>query len=402
MTMQRPGDARTTRAVAAAAVLVLLAAASAVALWHHDAPPPDASTRQDAPSPSELAAMLAEDDGFARVRHRRALRFPADHGAHPAHRTEWWYVSGVLDTGQGDPAGFQVALTRVGLTARPEPRPSRWAASTVYFGFLTLSAPDRAAPLSRQRVARGALGLAGSESRPARVWIETWRLERTGPDVGTRAWRLHVRADDLELALDLRRRKPVIDAAELAVPGSGRRLPFRFYLQPRMDATGMLRIDDARERVSGTVSLEHAWGELPLPGGPVARDRFALYLDDGRELFCVRTHRVDGSGPATAGCLLVGRKGRKVLLSGDDIELSPAGDRVSGRSGARYPVRWTLRIPDRDIELTMVPHSDDGEVVVWAPVWAGPLEVRGALREATLSGRGFMHLSGDRGARARR
>lgn len=402
MTMRRSGRTHMTRAIAAAAVLALLAAASTVVLWDHDAPPRDPAARQSGPSPSELVATLGEDDGFAKVRHERDLRFPADHGPHPAHRTEWWYVSGVLDSGPGDPTGFQVALTRIGLTARPEPRPSRWASSSVFFGFLTLSTPDRPTPLSRLRIARGALGLAGTQSQPTRVWIETWRLDRGGPDNGTRAWRLQAGADDLELALDLRPGKPIVGAGELAVPGSDGRPPFRFYLQPRIDATGTLRIGDQRTPVTGTASLEHAWGELPLPGGPVARDRFSLYLDDGRELFCVRTHRVDGSGAATAGCLLVGREGRKVVLSGDDIELSPADEWVSARSGARYPVRWTLRIPSREIELTMTPYSEDEEVVVWAPVWAGPVQLRATSRERRLCGQGFMQLSGYHHARARR
>ena len=34
------------------------------------------------------------------VRPGISLRFPADHSAHPAFRTEWWYVTGWLRIGR--------------------------------------------------------------------------------------------------------------------------------------------------------------------------------------------------------------------------------------------------------------------------------------------------------------
>lgn len=39
---------------------------------------------------------------FPAVEPGTALRFPADHGAHPEFRTEWWYVTGWLDAGDGE------------------------------------------------------------------------------------------------------------------------------------------------------------------------------------------------------------------------------------------------------------------------------------------------------------
>ena len=42
----------------------------------------------------------------------RALVFPRDYGAHPAFRTEWWYLTGWLE----GPLGFQLTFFR----ARPE------------------------------------------------------------------------------------------------------------------------------------------------------------------------------------------------------------------------------------------------------------------------------------------
>ena len=50
------------------------------------------------------------------------LAFPQDFGAHPAFRTEWWYLTGWLDGERG----FQVTFFRV-RTAHPDENPSRLA-----------------------------------------------------------------------------------------------------------------------------------------------------------------------------------------------------------------------------------------------------------------------------------
>ena len=45
----------------------------------------------------------------------QVLQFPRDFGAHPPYRTEWWYFTGQLQSGQGSdkrPWGFQITFFR--------------------------------------------------------------------------------------------------------------------------------------------------------------------------------------------------------------------------------------------------------------------------------------------------
>src|SRR5688572_24879735 len=70
------------------------------------------------------APRAAQSEEFAPVVPGRVLRFPQDEGAHPEFRTEWWYVTGWLETAD-DPLGFQVTFFRT----RPHPasgNPSRF------------------------------------------------------------------------------------------------------------------------------------------------------------------------------------------------------------------------------------------------------------------------------------
>lgn len=341
-------------------------------------------------SPAGLLGSLGEGDS-PRVTHPWEFRFPRDHGAHEQYRTESWRFAGTLGTENDRRLGVSLIVMRVALQAEQPDSSSRWAARDVYAGLLTLADSGPGRVQAHQRLARGALGLAGAESDPIRIRVEDWLVEEVASGGRGAELRMKLDAGDVVLDLDLRRSESPVMVDGTGQPGTGRAPPFAFYIEPRMGADGDIRIADGRMRVSGVLSLEHAWGELPLPGGPVARDRFTLFLDDGRELFCTRTHRIDGSGTPAATGLLVERDGRVHVLAADQIDLVPVDHWASGRTGARYPVRWSLRVPQHDIELQLLPLIEDAEAELWEVFWAGP--VRLERSDATV-GEGFVRLRG--------
>ena len=55
------------------------------------------------PARAQGFAGLGADGGggFAQVLRGRPLVFPADHGAHPGYRIEWWYLTANLKDAQG-------------------------------------------------------------------------------------------------------------------------------------------------------------------------------------------------------------------------------------------------------------------------------------------------------------
>ena len=77
---------------------------------------------------------------FPEVRPDRPLSFPADHGAHPDYRTEWWYVTGWLKTAQGQDLGFQVTFFRSRL-AVDQRNPSAFAPKQILFAHAGLADP---------------------------------------------------------------------------------------------------------------------------------------------------------------------------------------------------------------------------------------------------------------------
>ena len=59
-----------------------------------------------------FAGLGATADGFALPDPDRVLEFPADHGAHPGFRIEWWYVTATLTGADGAEYGVQWTLFR--------------------------------------------------------------------------------------------------------------------------------------------------------------------------------------------------------------------------------------------------------------------------------------------------
>ena len=330
---------------------------------------------------------------FKRPQFPHDFRFPNDHGPHQGFHTEWWSLMGSLEDEHGERLGVQLTLIRLGLSPEPPVRTSQWAASDVYAGVFSISDASRRRLHTEVRTSRSAIGLAGADAEPRRVWVEDWQLEQRDATKPALALQVRSQPDEVTLALSLLSEKPLLDENAIRQPNTDRATPFHFYLEPRMRAHGRLRMGERELDVEGIVTLEHAWGELPLPGGPVALDRFTLHLSDGREVLLSRTHRVDGSGsPATTG-LLIGADGVPLVLGSAEVQLSPTEYWNDG-SGARYPIGWLLRIPNHALELVLSPYYDEHTGVAWLPFWAGPMRISTQAPNSVMVGNGLVQLSG--------
>lgn len=61
---------------------------------------PDDSPVDNAVSGLRVDTVLGSDDsesGFLKAQAPNAFQFPSDHGAHPGYRSEWWYLTAVLN-----------------------------------------------------------------------------------------------------------------------------------------------------------------------------------------------------------------------------------------------------------------------------------------------------------------
>ena len=136
------------------------------------------------PARLEVVDVLGGRDtaGFERALQPRDFDFPLDHGAHPSFASEWWYFTGNLASEEGRRFGYQLTFFRISLTPPGQivPRPSAWAGNQVWMAHFALTDIEGERFFAFDRFQRGALGLAGAQASPWRVWLDDWSLEQVG------------------------------------------------------------------------------------------------------------------------------------------------------------------------------------------------------------------------------
>ncbi len=68
---------------------------------------------------------------------------------------------------------------------------------------------------------------------------------------------------------------------------------------------------------------------------------------------------------------------------------------TSGTSGAKYPIGWSIDLPERHIRFEVRPLVENQELALMPlAYWEGAVEVIGKREEKPLRGRGYLELTG--------
>ena len=388
---------------AAAADRGVARAGDSVPANHEAAATGDSAARSEAAKPvtadSTRLGMLRNNllpPGFDLVTAPRPFEFPRDHGPHPNFRHEWWYVTGHLDTPDGEPFGFELTFFRFALKPlTPQTTTelhSAWRARQIYMAHFAVSDIRRDHFAVSERFARDALGLAGAQADPFRVSLDDWSLAAT---TGSKAWRLV--AADKGYALDLE----IDPAAPLMLNGDagfsrksdGEGAASYYYSMPRMKARGKLIRDGKSSDVQGTVWLDREWGSGALGSDQQGWDWFALQLDDGSALmfYALRT-RSGQRDPHSAGTWLA-PNGTTLSLANDDVQIDATSEWMSPR-GVRYPARWHLRVPRLNLDVDIQPRMANQELNTSTRYWEGASSVTGTRDNRKIDGKAYVELVG--------
>ena len=376
----------------ACAVLVLIAGGAA-ALWP-GSQPREASRIGATISMTTALGGTEGTRGFARAAAPRAFSFPRDHGPHPEFRIEWWYYTGNLRAGDGRHVGFQLTFFRIALGREPVARASDWGATQVYLAHFAVTDTRGGRFLAFARSSRGALGLAGAQAEPFRVWLEDWVAEGEG----RAALPMRLRAAEGEAAIDLalESAKPVVLQGERGLsrkgpePGNAS----YYYSLTRMPVRGTVRLGPETLAVEGLAWMDREWSTTALGEDLAGWDWFALQLDDGRELMFYQLRRKDGQAdPFSAGALVDARGGTRPLAR-DDVRLEVLATRRSPRSGVTYPARWRLTQVPQGLVLEVAPRLADQELIVGPRYWECAVTVRGTEGDRAVAGHGYVELVG--------
>ncbi|MEL6316951.1 MAG: lipocalin-like domain-containing protein [Pseudomonadota bacterium] len=359
---------RADRPLAARALALTLALALVIA-------PPAAAQRFA--EPGDAAA------GYAQARPDRPLRFPRDHGPHPAFRIEWWYLTANLRDAEGRRYGAQYTLFR--QAAAPPPERAGWENRQIWLGHAALTTADR--HFYAEKIARGGVGQAGATAAPFEAWIDDWRLGAETPETaGLSALNLSAAGDgfgyDLRLTAEA---PPTPQGAGGYSLKSLRGQASHYYSQPHFEVAGRLEIDGAAVEVTGRAWMDREWSSDWLQADQPGWDWVAVHFEDGAKLMAFRLRHADGAH-YTSGNWIAG--GVSTPLGPGAVRLTPLepGPEADGRAA---PTRWRIEAPSRGVDVETAPLNPAAWNGGVFPYWEGPISVAGSH-----AGEGYLEMTG--------
>ena len=322
-----------------------------------------------------FAGLGTTSDGFAQPDPATRLSFPADHGAHPAFRIEWWYLTANMTGPDGTPYGLQWTLFRSGLAPRDG---TGWQTPQLWMGHAAVTTPD--AHYVDERLARGGIGQAGVNASPFAAWIDDWAMQ--GPDLD----QLRLTATGADFAYDvaLQATGPLVLHGQNGYSvKSAAGQASQYYSQPFFQVAGQITLPEGPVAVTGTAWLDREWSSQPLAPDQSGWDWFSLSFDTGDKLmgFVLR-----GATDYTSATWIAADGSATPLPDGAFTAQPLARHRVAGR---QVPVEWQLRLPEKGLDVTVRAINPAAWMATTVPYWEGPVTISGSH-----GGVGYMELTG--------
>jgi predicted secreted hydrolase len=335
-----------------------------------------------------LATGVVAADEYPRVVPGHLLQFPQDAGAHPAFRSEWWYITGWVQDGRGNNFGIQVTFFR----NRPrvaEANPSAFAPRQLVFAHAAIADPRHGKLRHDQRAARTGFGLAEAREETTDVWIGDWSLKLIGDSYVAK-----IAARDFEFDLRFSSSQPVLPQGEQGFSRKGAALASAsyYYSQPQLAVSGSVAIAGDSAAVTGIAWLDHEWSSEALATEASGWDWIGINLNDGGALMAFRIR--DHSGAALwAGGALREASGTARSFEPNEIRFTARRSWRSPRTGVEYPVAMLVNVGDVEyaLESLMDDQELDSRVTTGTVYWEGAVRAIRAGREV---GRGYLELTG--------
>jgi predicted secreted hydrolase len=335
-----------------------------------------------------LATGVVAADEYPRVVPGHLLQFPQDAGAHPAFRSEWWYITGWVQDARGNNFGIQVTFFR----NRPrvaEANPSAFAPRQLVFAHAAIADTRHGKLRHDQRAARTGFGLAEAREETTDVWIGDWSLKLIGVSYVAK-----IAARDFEFDLRFSSTGAFLPQGEQGFSRKGAALASAsyYYSQPQLAVSGNVAIAGDSAAVTGIAWLDHEWSSEALATEASGWDWIGINLNDGGALMAFRIR--DHSGAALwAGGALREASGTARSFEPNEIRFTARRRWRSPRTGVEYPVAMLVNVSD--VEYTLEPLMDDQEldsrVTTGTVYWEGAVRAIRAGREV---GRGYLELTG--------
>jgi predicted secreted hydrolase len=270
---------------------------------------------------------------------KRPLTFPRDHGAHPDHRTEWWYVTGHARSGTQE-LGFQVTFFR----SRVEPTQamtSRLAARQLLVAHAAVTDLAGRRLLADQKAAREGFDIARAGTADTDLKLRDWSMRRTG-----NGYDIRLQGSGFAFELQLAATQPLLLQGEagLSRKGPASEQASYYYSQPQLRVSGRIGLAGESRPVEGKAWLDHEWSNAMLHPQARGWDWIGMNLDDGSAVTAFQIRDAVGQ-PLWDGGSFRHPKAPLYIFSRGETLFRPQRLWISPLSKASYPVEWIVRTP---------------------------------------------------------
>jgi predicted secreted hydrolase len=331
-----------------------------------------------------FAGLGQDAEGYLPVLPGKTFAFPADHGAHPGFRIEWWYLTANLVDTAGAALGMQWTLFRHALT--PDAQAEGWANRQMWMGHAAITRADT--HRVSEKIARGGIGQAGVEAAPFEAWIDSWQmrgLEGMRDDV-IAPLELNASGADFDYALRLDADRALVLQGDKGYSRkSEREQASYYYSQPFFKVSGRVTVDDKPVEVGGQAWMDREWSSQPLASDQTGWDWLSLHLTSGEKLMLYRMRQTDGNHYASGNWISPDGNTRQIASA--DIRMTPkAHTEIGGRS---LPTTWEIAIPMLGLTIRCVPLNAKSWMNTSFPYWEGPIGFSGSH-----TGVGYLEMTG--------
>ncbi len=316
----------------------------------------------------------------------RPITFPKDESAHHSV-IEWWYFNGHLKDKQNNAYSFMNCLFRADVKKVKIPFLNKAPFNIIYFSHSIVS--DIKSKKFISRMSPFSI-VSGDSFQKPQLYINYINpaikknyvncvIEKVGKTY-------HMKNEDINLAM-VAMKKPLLEGGNGFLDLHSKKT--YYYSLTSLTTEGEIKINNKWIKVAGKSWMDHQWSNAKY-----SNDKwvwFSLQLDNGTEIVCfvydnnkAKTYLADISYPDDK------------QEHYEKVEIVSTGPNwASPKSKAVYPLAYTIKIPEKNIELKTTAIIENQEMLFGSiNYWEGPVRVEGFFGNKKVTGVGFMELVG--------
>jgi predicted secreted hydrolase len=329
----------------------------------------------------KFADLFKSNQGnFLEAKLARNFKFPEDHYKHEGYKTEWWYLTGNLDSGDRH-FGYQLSIFRNSIDQNSK--------NDIWMGHMGISDVKNSKFYSYEIFENESMNLAGASIDPLKIWIDNWKINFSKEDIKIEAYK---ELNGFELSLKAQKKIVLQGDNGLSQKSKEKGNASYYYSISRLKTEGKIFIEGATFNVSGESWLDREWSTSSLGKEQVGWDWFAIQLDNDEEIMLYQLRNSDGSISEFSHLAYIDKDSQKKNYGINDFSLKPT--QYKEINGIRYPLSWEIIIKEKNLKLKIEAYFEKQVHESITKYWEGAIKVEGYKNTKKLCGKGYLEMTG--------